>query len=186
MSTILRTIHGSHLYGLAHADSDVDHYTIINDGAKDYAHQEIHDGDDQFVIHLDEFIKHAAGGVPQALESLNSPRADIDHRYLPMLRGLRPNIDEARARYRRTVRNFAHNNGGRTGSAARNVDPIKLKRHAVRLCFNLNDLMLYGRFNPELTEKQIKVVKAAPDMIGFNDWLEEILYNAQLGRLYPR
>lgn len=158
---LLRTIHGSHLYGLNHSNSDIDYYTVVtnkdNRRKATYAKQTILDGVDSTVIDLSTFMKQVHAGVPQALEALFSQKAEVD-----VLTHLRKSyrIDTARAvvTYRRTIKNFS-------------FEDEKHRRHAVRLCFNLEELIQTGRFNPTLNPTQIEMVYRLAAAEDFQDHL---------------
>lgn len=204
--TILHTIHGSHLYGLAHANSDIDSYSIFIGNpegtfgehgmdtatTKKYAKQTFdQDGNDILKMHLSRFLNNAAEGSPQALEALFSPYAEFDPRYEAFFQGLRPSMELARARYRRTIINFAFKHGGRSSTRAQREqkndrERYKLARHSLRLTLNLNDLMRYGRFNPALSAEQAEYISELAQCYeydGFAESLERMLESAQLGRL---
>ena len=70
---LLRSIHGSHLYGLAHANSDNDTYIVVDQGTR-RAKQKIVGKEDVTVLTLGEFARQIHKGVPQALEALYSVR----------------------------------------------------------------------------------------------------------------
>jgi hypothetical protein len=178
MTTVLKTIHGSHLYGLDHPDSDCDTYCVVLNGNKHYARQTKHGEDDRMVISFERFIEQVASGVPQALEALYSPVARIDPRWAPFLSGLRPGLIEAQMRYRRTIINFGFHRGGRTGTAAITADQRKLRRHAVRLTANLENLLTQGSFNPRLTPKERAHVKSLPEETDYEDRLQAALEQA--------
>lgn len=156
-TTILKTIHGSHLYGLARENSDLDTYEVFIGGDKRRAEQRLDGQDDIVRIHLDRFLDQVNKGVPQALETLFSPQADKHPEWAPYLNSLRPSLDQARATYRRTIYNFAFRHGGRTGAAldrAKATERLKIRRHALRLAVNLHELMVAGRFNPSFSSDQ--------------------------------
>lgn len=204
--TILHTIHGSHLYGLAHANSDTDSYSIFignpegspNENGMDtaatkkFAKQTFdQDGNDILKMHLSRFLENAREGSPQALEALFSPYAEFDPRYEAFFQGLRPSMELARARYRRTIINFAFHHGGRSATRAQREqknekERYKLARHSLRLTLNLNDLMRYGYFNPSLSEEQAEYISELAqchEYDGFAEALERMLEDAQLGRM---
>lgn len=178
MTVVLQTIHGSHLYGLAHEQSDVDTYQVTTDVDSRFAHQNKEGDNDTLTISLGRFTEQVAQGVPQALEALWSPHATIAPEWAPFIRALNPSITETTMRYRHTIRNFAFNNGGRTGAARTRVDAVKLKRHALRLTLNLKDLNTTGRFNPHLTSTQTEWVKTMADSQRFEGTLEHLLGEA--------
>lgn len=183
---ILSTLHGSHLYGLAHEDSDMDTYEVLIGCDKRFAWNFNEDTDTTY-IHLSRFQQSVEEGAPQALEALFSPVAEIAPGWEAFFRGLRPGIDNARATYRRTVLNFGLNAGGRAGSAAKRTDPVKLRRHALRLTWNLDDLVRCGRFDPRLSVFDAWVIKANAVSPGrdFEGRLRRALEAAMLGRLRP-
>lgn len=159
---LLRTIHGSHLYGMAHQDSDEDWYIVRLDGK---SRQKVVDGVDTNVVTLEQFLKSIDKGVPQAVEALFSPYAEVDPNWGPFFYGLRPGnslIDT----YRRTILNFGLNHGGRHGAAlerAKTSDKIKLRRHALRLCINLSQFVRYGMIDPMIPPELTKRITDASE-----------------------
>lgn len=140
MDILLKTIHGSHLYNLANADSDTDWYVVY--AGKGRAKQTIVDGIDTMTISLDSFLHQCRKGVPQSLEALYSQKKEIDR--IPFIAdSFNPVNVEVYKTYIRTINNFWAD-GTRKSS-------IKRKRHAIRLCFNLSDILRYGKFNPEIS-----------------------------------
>lgn len=140
---LFKTRHGSHLYGLNHAGSDEDFYTVIDKprGRRyKWAKQSIHDGEDSLTVNLPTWLRLCEKGVPQALEAMFSEEPLVDK--IPALRAGYRAGGEARRTYARTIRNFVE------------ADDFKRRRHAVRLGFNLRDILRYGRFNPTMTEGQ--------------------------------
>lgn len=172
--TVLRTIHGSHLYGLAHEGSDTDTYEVVlfdRPGLKHYAHRD--KKTDHLVLSFDRFLEMAGRGVPQALEALWSPYAEVDKAFAPVFSSLRPEYYETIDRHARTVRNFSHNSGGRTGAAATRVSNTKLMRHALRLLLNAEAFRTHGRFSPALNEDQIAWVKTTAERDDVLDLIDE-------------
>lgn len=142
MKTIFETIHGSHLYGLAHAESDVDTYRVILDKVK--SKHTISGDQDITVVSLDKFLLQAGKGNPQALEAMFSPIPTLDE--ISALRSaFRPNLAETIHTYSRTIRNFSY--GDR-----------KQQRHALRLALNVNDLYEHGYFNPRIPPNLIEAI----------------------------
>lgn len=138
---MLRTIHGSHLYGLAHAGSDTDFYVVVDSGK---TRQTISDGIDTNTIPFDKFVDLCFKGVPQALEAMFSQIADVDE--ISYFRsGWRAAGSEVIDTYRRTIKSLSLDD--------RHVQ--KYRRHAVRMAYNLNDIVRTGRFNPTLDDFQI-------------------------------
>lgn len=185
--TILDTVHGSHLYGLAHPGSDCDTYKVVVGDDKSYARQRSCAGDDRLGIHLSRFLQQVDKGVPQALEALFSPVAELDPDWAPFLRSLRPGIISARMTYRRTITNFAYLDGGRTGAAklrAQTTERAKLRRHALRLSLNLAELVATSSFDPRLSRAEAEwvIATAEADEQTFTETLGTLLGEAQLGR----
>lgn len=145
-TVLLKTIHGSHLYGLSHAGSDEDWYTVVSrhkrGAKKKYAKQNITDGVDNMKVDLSTFVHFCQEGVPQALEALFAPEPEVD--LLTAYRwSYRVNTANVTRTYRRTMRNFAMD------------DSLKKRRHACRLAINLGTMLREGRFNPRMTEGEI-------------------------------
>jgi hypothetical protein len=140
MDIVFKTQHGSHLYGLAHSNSDEDYYIVVNNRhARRRAKQSIHDGIDTMLIDLTYWLHLCEEGVPQALEAMFAPAPAVD-RLGAFRRAYRCNVAKATRTYRRTIRNFAE------------AGDFKKSRHALRLWLNLEDIQRYGRFNPLLSE----------------------------------
>lgn len=141
MTVLLETVHGSHLYGLSHADSDLDTYRVVpswNRSRKNDARHKVdrEAGVDLTVVGLSTFMRFCSEGVPQALEAMFSPVARVDE-----IRDLRRSYrvgNTMRRTYMRTAKNFALS------------DEPKKQRHALRLLMNLYDAQRTGRFNPVL------------------------------------
>lgn len=138
---LLRTIHGSHLYGLAHAGSDKDIYEVIatkRTARKRNIKQTIANGVDKTVVDMSTFMHMVDECVPQALEALWTPVADVDE-----INAFRTQYRVNRAKmkdvYIRTALNFAKH------------DDVKRRRHALRLLLNLGSALEYGTFNPRLS-----------------------------------
>lgn len=141
---IFETVHGSHLYGLAHAGSDADLFIVYADDRKML--QEMHGDDDITTSGLRDFLDKALGGSHQSLEALFSPvKVWSDLRYYSMLEGLRVPAGPVREKYRRTIHRFSFGD-------------FKRRRHALRLALNLRDLTLHGRFNPRLLPEQAEMI----------------------------
>lgn len=140
MTTILETIHGSHLYGLNHSDSDLDYFRVV-DTSRSRAKHKVTEELDYVEVPFDRFMENVFNGSHQSCEALFSPVATVDPRYQALFNAIRVTGADAFARYRRTIRAFSYGT-------------MKQRRHAVRLGFNLRDLRLSGRFNPQLTDDQ--------------------------------
>lgn len=156
---VLRTIHGSHLYGTNTANSDVDYYWVFT--SPDYNRSKMcrqavsPNGIDVTVLSLDRFMYFCSIGVPQALEALYSHKADINPKYFPLLKGIKPGYYQTLDRYERTIFNFAFNTGGRSARQADKMSPqqkAKLKRHSLRLAYNYRQFSERSTFNPTLPQ----------------------------------
>lgn len=149
---LLRTVHGSHLYGLNHAGSDLDYFMVYEGKFK--TEQTIVDGLDSVVMSLDSFLLRASSGSPQSLEAMFSRKAEVDA--LELREGFRVDSALARQVYSRTIRAFAHGD-------------LKRQRHAIRLTLNLNDLVESGRFDPALSDEQRAFVLDLSDELEYDD-----------------
>lgn len=137
---ILGTMHGSHLYGLAHEQSDYDFYIV---DSHEKTRQTILGRADIHVVNFDDFLAQVAKGVPQALEALFSPVAIRHPHYAPMLSQLRLPLYSVQETYRRTIKSFY--------MKGIEESDMKFVKHAIRLDWNIQDLMEYGYFNPKLS-----------------------------------
>lgn len=141
---IFSTVHGSHLYGLAHEGSDRDVYYVYEGKGRNLRHA-MNGDDDSVRGTLDAFLERAYTGSHQSVEALFSQKKDwspgMFERYGAMLNRLYIEGGEVFAKYERTIKKFSYGD-------------FKKRRHACRLRLNLQDLREYGRFNPELTETQ--------------------------------
>jgi len=142
---LLRTVHGSHLYGLNHAGSDEDYYEVItSDVPRKKNLHTIVDGIDTTQVTFSGFFEMCYLGVPQALEALYSTKATVDK--LSYFRdAFRPG--------RSTLTEYAH----AMTQCIRQGD-YKRRRHALRLALNLRSLMTYGYFNPTLTPEECAMI----------------------------
>jgi predicted nucleotidyltransferase len=151
MKVLLRTIHGSHLYGLAHAESDNDVYEVIETtrtARKRNIKQTIDGKADKTVVDLSTFMVMVDNCVPQALEALWSPVADIDE--INEFRfSYRVNRSQMCDTYIRTAINFAQN------------PDVKRRKHALRLLLNLGHTLEFGRFNPQLSHMDKFILNSA-------------------------
>lgn len=180
---VLTTVHGSRLYGLNHAQSDEDTYTVFTGVRKNYANQTMVGKADDFQVSLDKFLRMCQDGVPQALEAMFSPFAQMSPAYEPFFRSYQMGATESLMRYRRTVRNFGSVELEDGTFQAR--DDFKRRRHSLRLCFGLSDGLRYGRFNPHLTPQQIAMLneRAALEGDAFLETMENMLGAAMIGSL---
>lgn len=152
--TLLLTIHGSHLYGLSHENSDEDFYRVIDmvPEKNEHGHVKKRNGQqtveanlDDTVFDLKTFMIHAYDGVPQALEAMYSPVATID--ILAAYRaGFRVSVQSMSAKYIHAIEKFSHFD-------------FKRRRHALRYALNLREAINNtGRFSPVLSESDKRMI----------------------------
>lgn len=161
---LFKTRHGSHLYGLNHADSDEDFYTVVDRprGARyKWAKQSIHNGEDSLRVDLPTWLRWCDKGVPQALEAMFAPEPLVDK--LGPLRMAYRAGGEVRSTYTRTIRNFVE------------ADDFKRRRHAVRLGYDLRDLMRYGRFDPYMNKVQRWNANNLADCLSGEELFEQVM-----------
>lgn len=110
--TLLETVHGSHLYGLARPESDLDTYRVVMNEPeaskvlKLKTKQSLSGKDDVLETSLSAFMMKCSEGVPQALEAMFSTVATVDemHHYRKSYYLNTPSFART---YRRTLFNFA-------------------------------------------------------------------------------
>jgi hypothetical protein len=140
---IFTTIHGSHLYGLAGPNSDLDTFTVTT--SQHGARQKVKGADDSVTVGWDAFLAYAFSGSHQSVEALFSPyKVWHSHPELAvMLDSYRITGRDVLEKYERTIRAFAH------------ADDYKRRRHACRLWLNVQQLRWWGRFNPRMTPAEV-------------------------------
>lgn len=151
-TVLFKTVHGSRLYGLHHADSNYDYFTVVDrvkKNKKRYATHKIVGDYDSVVVDFGTFIQGCASGVPQYLEAMFSTQAEVD--MIGAFRASFRTTSEAWDRYLRTIKSFAMQ------------DDFKHKRHALRLALNLRGLRASGRFNPTLKPLQAALVSRSAE-----------------------
>lgn len=152
---LFKTVHGSRLYGLSHANSDEDFYTVVTkkpytgrgQGKARYAKQKINGDEDSMVVDFGTWVEMCRSGVPQALEAMFSDMPIGDDRIADFRRGFRVGT-EVYERYFRTIKSFA----------LAEDEGIKKRRHAPRLALNLNEIGKRGRFNPTLSAEDARYI----------------------------
>lgn len=160
---IFSTIHGSHLYGLAHAGSDRDVARVTTSTATKARHRNGVE-EDTMTIPWDVLLIRIQEGSHQSLETLFSPYKEWNPEYVhlkPYVEGWTITGSEVFAKYERTIKKFCYGD-------------FKRRRHAVRLSLNLRDLRRDGRFDPVLNEDQIQYVNQIA-MAYSNDDLKGVL-----------
>lgn len=138
---LLRTPHGSRLYGLHHADSDYDWFEV-HGWEKSKTKQKITANDDRTRTSFDNFMRYCDKGVPQFLEAMFSQKAEVDNIWF-LRQSYVVSLPNVRNVYMRTMKSFWFG------------DTFKLRRHALRLLLNLRQMQSTGRFNPTLSLNEI-------------------------------
>lgn len=162
VQTLLITKHGSHLYNMSRADSDIDLYVVYRFPyqyrPKKQITQRINDESDTTKVSLDRFYDLCNKGVPQALEALFSPEDKwlCSHADWPSVRDdviedIQKNIITILETYRRTASNFFLE------------DNWKKNRHAFRLLHNADELAKTGRLNPSLSSDIVGEITTVAD-----------------------
>jgi len=134
---IFQVAHGSRLYGLNHAKSDVDLWQVWDNlpagmSGKRFTHDQV----DLMVLSWQHFVDLANRGAPQALEAMFAPRQTID-RLWHFRRAYKADLFASQELYGRAIHEFTDS-------------PVpKVRRHAARLEHDLHALKRYGRFHPE-------------------------------------
>lgn len=147
---IFETVHGSRLYGLAHADSDHDVFRVTTTPRRRARHGQ-RGGEDVCEVGICLFFERALSGSHQSVEALFSPlKVWHDERFRALIEGSRVCGSSVFEKYERTIRKFAFGD-------------FKRRRHACRLAMNLAELRAHGRFNPVMSHDQVMQATAAAD-----------------------
>ena len=149
------TVHGSHLYGLAHENSDNDLMIVYT-----YSRPALHlkrGKDDVIHVGLPNLIEYAQSGAHQFVEGLFSQQKIwYNDSWKTFVESYQIPAAQIAEKYERTIKRLC-------------FDDFKLRRHAVRLWCNLKDLRTEqgGRFNPTLSRGDILFAsKLATDFEG--------------------
>lgn len=147
---LLKTIHGSTLYGLNHAESDEDYYIVVPSRyvGRQVRRQSIVDGIDSVVVDFKSFTRMAELGAPQALEAMFS-QSTVSEYFEPYRTRYFAASSDVVHRYLRTIKAFVLND---------REDHLKMKRHALRLSYNLEEILYTGRFNPTLPKNVVEKI----------------------------
>jgi len=171
---ILKSMHGSHLYGMATPLSDLDTYEIYdfcnqNYRPKKQAKQNIHENEDNVSISLQKYREYCLKGVPQTVEVAFADQSkwiqyDVEwHNIRNELQKLithKKCLPDVLETYRRTALSFMR--GG----------DFKRFRHALRLCINARELKETGKMNPTLNQDDIDRITVAANAV----YREDLFY----------
>lgn len=144
----LYTIHGSHLYGLAHANSDTDRF-IVADMSYPRPLQEVRGEEDIQVFPMRHFLHMIHEGNPVALEALWSPEAQMSPVMAELSRSFRVGSGRAQHAFRSFIDMFIGDSG---------IEKMKNRRHVLRIAMQLRQVMEEGRFNPVLPPQAVHLL----------------------------
>lgn len=165
---LLITVHGSHLYGLNHAQSDVDTVIIRDSIAQEIGHRQrkaivTHTPEnDLSIFSLSSMMRLADKGIPRMLEVMYSPVATVD-----LIKDMRMGYHAGEA---------ALINGYRFSIQSFNKFNFKRRRHMLREIVNLNEALdKNGRFNPYLSERDAEMITYLANSKHFIAHLREMM-----------
>lgn len=156
MFKLFETKHGSHLYGTAHAGSDLDYFCVVekqkkasHDSKPGFSRQTFKKSEeglliDMTVVDLTTFMVGCEKGVPQYLEAMFSQEPEVDL-IEDMRRGYVAGATSVQT-YLRTIKGFSYDERDKGN---------KMKRHALRLAYNVRGILEEGRFDPRLSPEQV-------------------------------
>lgn len=162
---LFKTVHGSHLYGLATPTSDVDTYQVIATKHRSRlrnAKHKISGQDDVMTVDFCTWMAMCQKSVPQALEAMFSEKVEFD-----MIQEFRRAFVVSRSTLQDTYR--------RTAKAFAMEDSYKTKRHALRLCVNMWEAWEYGRFRPTLAPQEIANIEWRMRVHEYENVLQDFL-----------
>lgn len=144
---LYRTIMGSRLYGTNRPDSDYDWIEVYS-SMRTKPRQAIKGDDDTIKVNLSTFYTLASEGRHQYLEAMFAPQTEVDMFY-DMRSHFYPDTAKTVNLYRRTINKFGDHK-------ARKKD--KAIQTALRMTFNLEELLQTGKFNPVLDLELASVI----------------------------
>lgn len=156
---LLRTVHGSRLYGLHHKDSDYDWFEVYANAPRHKAKfikQKIVGADDTVRMNLSTFMLYADRSAHQTLDAVFSRQCEVNliqdlcDRFVVNRNTMVP-------LYMRTIKSFW------------NMDTEKHQRHAVRLALQLEEALTRGRFDPTLSSNTAKQLLAMDEQSLFDE-----------------
>lgn len=149
-TVLLKTEHGSKLYGLSHANSDDDFFIITptryvaRNSRRNNASQVFEGNNDIVYMDFKTFTNLASEGVPQVLETMYSRKAESEF-FEDYRQGYFCSDPNVIHRYMKTIKSFSMTE----------KNPFKTRRHALRLALNLEEILYTGRFNPTLSASNV-------------------------------
>lgn len=175
LKVLVRTEHGSHLYNLAHTDSDYDFYEVYyypyQYEPKRKASQQIINQIDTTRVSLDRFTSLCFKGVPQSLETLFSPEecwSDVHNDWYIISHNIKTNLKfhmpEIMDTYHRTSWNFYKDGTDK-----------KIK-HAFRLLINASELREACEMNPRLNARQVGELNGLVNSFDRDSLYKQMLY----------
>lgn len=148
MKLLLRAIAGSRLYNTHHSDSDFDYYEVWSQSPnrKRKARQTIKDGIDTIQVGLSDWMRLCETSH-QALDCMmaDPSKCEIDHIYA-LRASYRIHIGSAVPAFQRVIKSFEDGN-------------LKQRRHAMRLQWCIDEMLLTGRYHPTLNDQQLQQLK---------------------------
>lgn len=134
---MMRSLHGSRLYGMETPTSDWDFFEVYDKLPK--SRQILKNGFDIRQYSLSTFMYLASEGSPSFLEAMFAPDELVAvDRLHEMRKSYFCSAAKAHVTYRRTIRGFEK------------VGTPKAKRHMIRMERDLETLSKYGRFDPSV------------------------------------
>ena len=134
---LYKTIAGSRLYGTNRPESDYDWIEVYSSMRSRPRHK-VTEETDVIKISLSEFMRLAHAGSHQMLEAMFSPRTEIDLFY-DMRSRYYAHTANTTKRYMATIQKFGDHKARKREKAMRT---------ALRMTYNLEELLETGRFNP--------------------------------------
>ncbi len=163
---LLRTVHGSRLYGTHHENSDYDYLEVyankVPSPAK-YIKQSIKGTSDVIRMNLSTFSLYACRSSHQILEAMYSEKCEVDL-ITDYRKSFLINTGTFVPLYMRTIKKFEE------------TQDLKKNRQAVRLALNMREGLYYGKFDPTLDPDIVKRLLSA-SVEELIVWKNEILDN---------
>lgn len=145
---LYRSLIGSRLYGTHRPDSDYDWIEVYS-SMRPKPRQKVIGETDTIKVNLSQFMHFASSGRHQYLESMFNPDRQETDMFYDMRMRFYPDTAQAVNLYRRTIANFGNRKGRKTE---------KSNKTALRMTYNLEQLLEYGRFNPALDPALVAVL----------------------------